>query len=680
MMLLTPMIPSLGAFVMAGCYRWDAVRTDITGVMTNKMATDAIRGAGRPEATHYIEVMVDQMAQELGIDRLELRRQQLHPEGGLPVRDGRRAWSTTRATTTGTLARLLEHFDPERSAATTPDGKLRGVGFSTWTEICGLAPSRATGPARLRRPGGADGVGARARARHRRGDRLHRHVAARPGAGDDASRRSSPTSSASTRRPSTSCTATRRRARGASTPTARARWPSAARRSPARPTRWSTRSRAIVAHKLEAAPEDIELRDGTFSVKGSPGPGHDARRGRRPRLHPRGQPARRTWRPGLEETSFYDPENFVFPFGAHAAVVEVDPETGKVDLVRYLAVDDCGPAINPMLIDGQVHGGITHARRPGAVRAGRLRRERPARDGLVRLLRAARAPRRCRASRPTARRRPSPVNSLGVKGVGEAGTIAASAAVTNAVIDALRPRGVDFINMPLTPDAGVGGAPGEGRCAGMIPAEFDYVAPESLDAALAALREGGEDAKVLAGGHSLVPLMKLRLAAPTLLVDLRRVPGLTGHPARERHGRVGAMTVAPRRRGTAPELGLAARWRRRRSPTSRSATAARSAARSPTATRPPTCRRCCSRSRAPWSSRGRGRRARDRGRRPVPGLPHDGGGGRRDRHRGPAPGRRRLGRRLREVQPARRGLGDGRGLRRGAQGRRTAPARTSASG
>jgi carbon-monoxide dehydrogenase large subunit len=154
--------------------------------------------------------------------------------------------------------------------------------------------------------------------------------------------------------------------------------------------------------------------------------------------------------PGLEETSFYDPENFVFPFGAHAAVVEIDPETGKIDLVRYLAVDDCGPAINPTLIEGQVHGGITHA-------VGQALFEQVAYDenGQLEtgsfvsyaLPSAAELP-----SFETDRTEtPSPVNSLGVKGVGEAGTIAASAAVTNAVIDALRPIGVDFINMPLSP-------------------------------------------------------------------------------------------------------------------------------------------------------------------------------------------------------------------------------------
>ena len=140
----------------------------------------------------------------------------------------------------------------------------------------------------------------------------------------------------------------------------------------------------------------------------------------------------------------------MFPFGAHAAVVEIDPETGKIDLVRYLAVDDCGPAINPNLIDGQIHGGIVHA-------VGQALFEHMAydEDGQLAtgsfvsyaLPSAAELP-----SFETDRTEtPSPVNSLGVKGVGEAGTIAASAAVTNAVIDALRPVGVDFINMPLTP-------------------------------------------------------------------------------------------------------------------------------------------------------------------------------------------------------------------------------------
>ena len=116
----------------------------------------------------------------------------------------------------------------------------------------------------------------------------------------------------------------------------------------------------IVAHLLEAAPEDIEVADGKFAVKGSPDKGMTLGRGRRRRVHPR-EPGPRAWSRGSRRRAFYDPSNFVFPFGAHACVVEIDPETGNVDVVRYVAVDDCGPAINPKLIDGQVHGGIVHA-------------------------------------------------------------------------------------------------------------------------------------------------------------------------------------------------------------------------------------------------------------------------------------------------------------------------------
>jgi aerobic carbon-monoxide dehydrogenase large subunit len=154
--------------------------------------------------------------------------------------------------------------------------------------------------------------------------------------------------------------------------------------------------------------------------------------------------------PGLEATTFWEPENFVFPFGAHAAVVDLDPETGKVKLLRYVAVDDCGNAINPMLIEGQVHGGIVHA-----IGQALYERVHYDEDGQLvtgtfvdyALPTAAELP-----SFETDRTvTPSPVNSLGVKGVGEAGTIAASATVTNAVIDALRPLGVNYINMPLSP-------------------------------------------------------------------------------------------------------------------------------------------------------------------------------------------------------------------------------------
>jgi carbon-monoxide dehydrogenase large subunit len=154
--------------------------------------------------------------------------------------------------------------------------------------------------------------------------------------------------------------------------------------------------------------------------------------------------------PGLEETAFYDPSNFVFPFGAHVAVVEIDEETGDVDVTRYVAVDDCGPAINPNLIDGQVHGGVVysigqalyeqmHYDENGQVATGNF---------VNYCLPSAADVPDIETDRTET---PSPVNQLGVKGVGEAGTIAATAAVTNAVVDALKPKGVTYMDMPLTP-------------------------------------------------------------------------------------------------------------------------------------------------------------------------------------------------------------------------------------
>ena len=209
------------------------------------------------------------------------------------------------------------------------------------------------------------------------------------------------------------------------------------------------KAKRICAGMWEAAPEDIELADGSYRVKGSPekamtmaevsGAAH---------IPPQELPA--DIEPGLEENAFYDPENFVFPFGAHACVVEVDAETGKVKVVDYHAVDDCGRAINPMLIDGQVHGGIVHA-------IGQALYEQVVYDDEGQLVTGTFVD----YALPTAAELPyintdrtetlSPTNSLGAKGVGEAGTIAATPAVAAAVLDALAPLGVKDLDMPFTP-------------------------------------------------------------------------------------------------------------------------------------------------------------------------------------------------------------------------------------
>ena len=449
-MLLTPLIPALGSFVMSGCYKIPNVRTDIVGVFTNKMSTDAIRGAGRPEATHMIETIVDALAVELGMDPLELRRKNFIPKEDFPaeipigiVYDS--------GDYEGSLDKLLGMIDLDgfrsEQAELRERGIYRGVGFSTYVEICGLAPSRAVGPSGLGIQGGfwesaivrvhpsgsatvytgasphgqghetgfAQIVADRIGIDPQQVDIVHGDTGAGPmGMGTYGSRSLA--------------------VGGVSAAQAAEKVADKARR--------------IVAHQLEAAPEDIELAEGSFRVKGSPDQGMTLAEVAAAAYVPENLPD--GMEPGLEETNFYDPENFVWPFGAHACFVEVDVETGKVQVYRYVAVDDCGPAINPMMIEGQVHGGIAHS-------IGQALYEQVVYDDDGQLATGNFVT----YALPTANEipefetdrteTPSPTNELGVKGVGEAGTIAATPAIVGAVVDALRPLGIDFLNMPLTP-------------------------------------------------------------------------------------------------------------------------------------------------------------------------------------------------------------------------------------
>ncbi|HWC87009.1 MAG TPA: xanthine dehydrogenase family protein molybdopterin-binding subunit [Solirubrobacteraceae bacterium] len=448
--MLTPTIPSLGAFVMTGVYDIPAVQTDIVGTFTNKCLTDAIRGAGRPEATHIIEVCVDQLAAELDIDRLELRRRNFVAADAFP-HEVAYGIVYDSGNYQGTLDRLLEHFDygafTEEQARLREQGVYRGIGFSTYTEICGLAPSRVTGPegfglqtglwesAVVRvHPTGAVTVFTGTSGHGQGHDTVFAQIAA-DRLGVDPEVVDVVHGDTGTGPMGLGTYGSRSMAVGGESIAKAAE-------------RVAEKAKQIVAHQLEASPEDIEVAEGTFRVRGTDkgmalaeisGIAHV-----RPELLPEGM------EPALEEHSFYDPENFVFPFGAHACEVEVDVETGKVTVTRYLAVDDCGNPLNPLLIDGQIHGGITHG-----IGQALYEQIKYGDDGQLitgslvnyALPTAAEVPMFVTDRTVT----PSPVNSLGVKGIGEAGTIASSAAVVNAVIDALRPLGVSYIDMPCTP-------------------------------------------------------------------------------------------------------------------------------------------------------------------------------------------------------------------------------------
>ncbi len=449
LMLLTPTIASLGAFVMSGTYKFTAVQTDITGVYTNKCPTDAIRGAGRPEATHMIEVCMDQLAVELGMDRLELRRKNFFTEFPAETALGIVYDSGDYH---GSLDKLLTHFDPadferEREEA-KGRGKLLGCGFATYTEICGLAPSRVTGP---------QGFGLQTGLWESAMVRVHFTGAVTAYTGASPHGQGQETTFAQVIADRLGCDPQNVEIMHGDTGTGPhglgtygSRTTAVGGEALVRATnKVVAKAKQVVAHTLEAAPEDIEVRDGKFSVKGSPDQGMTLAEVAGAAFIP-GEGWPEDLEPGLEETAFYDPSNFVFPFGAHVAVVEIDPETGKVDVLRYVAVDDCGPAINPMLIDGQVHGGVVHS-------IGQALYEQVHYDDSGQLD-TANFVSYCLASAADVpsietdrTETPSPVNELGVKGIGEAGTIAATAAVTNAVIDALRPAGVSYMDMPFTP-------------------------------------------------------------------------------------------------------------------------------------------------------------------------------------------------------------------------------------
>jgi carbon-monoxide dehydrogenase large subunit len=453
LMLLTPVIPSLGAFVMSGCYTFPAVKCDITGVFTNKSPTDAVRGAGRPEATYMIEVCMDQLAAELGLDPLELRRRNFISADDFPHETAMGVVYDS-GNYQGTLDKLLEHVDlagfraeQERLRNDPVHPVYRGIGFSTYTEICGLAPSRVAGPGGL---GLQTGLWESAMVRVQLTGAVTVYTGTSPhGQGHEtgfaqivADRLGIDPEQIEVLHGDTATGPVGKGTYGS-------RGLAIGGEAVARATgKVAAKARAIVAHQFEAAPEDIELHDGRWIVRGSPDKGMSladvAGAAYIAADLPEGM------EPGLEESAFFDPENFVFPFGAHACVVDVDVETGKVQVVRYVAVDDCGPAINPMLIDGQVHGGVLHA-------IGQALYEQMVYDDAGQLVTgtfvdyalptAAEVP-----SFETDRTEtPSPTNTLGVKGIGEAGTIGATPTIHNAVVDALAPLGVTYLDMPLTP-------------------------------------------------------------------------------------------------------------------------------------------------------------------------------------------------------------------------------------
>jgi carbon-monoxide dehydrogenase large subunit len=439
--LLTPAIPTLSVLMMPGLYNTPNIRADVVGVFTNCMPTDAYRGAGRPEATHGIERMVDILADELNIDPAEIRLKNFvanekfpyHTATGLVYDSGNYAAPLKKALDMVDYAKLRRE-----QAEARKQGKWIGIGISTYGEICAIGPSPATpaggwesGTVKIE-PSGKVTVMTGA-CPHGQGEETTFAQIAADELGvsvDDVLVVRGDTAIVQY---------------GIGT--------------------FGSRGTAIggtaVYYALQDLKEKIkkfgamllESDDVTFSGgkvtcnktgKSVSVQGIAAAAYRAMKLPPNTEP-------GLVSTRFWEPPNFTFPFGTHIVVTEIDGQTGDIKIRRYVAVDDCGNQINPLIVDGQVHGGVAQG-------LGQSLWEQAVYDENGQLLtgeltdyavpRAHMMP-WIESDHTTT---PSPVNPLGVKGVGEAGTIGCSPAVVNSVVDALSPLGVRHIDMPMTPE------------------------------------------------------------------------------------------------------------------------------------------------------------------------------------------------------------------------------------
>src|SRR6266700_3688918 len=442
--LLSPAIPTRTGLMLAGCYKCKAVSIEVTGVYTHKMATDAYRGAGRPEASYVIERLMDLIADELALDPVKVRLKNFPKPSefpfdtptGLTYDSGNYQAALKKAQRLAGWEKLLKQREAARRA-----GKLFGIGLSTYVEICALGPSKMMaaggwewGCVRIEMSGKVTVI-----------------TGATPhGQGQETS--------------FTQITADKLGVapedivvmRGDTAVAHYGRDTYGSRATVIGGTaivmcvdKIIAKAKILAAHLLDSSAKRIEFRDGKFFVKGKPKKSFNWKQ-----LAPEAYVAKNlppNFEPGLEASSFFEPPNCTYPFGAHIVAVEVDDDTGEVKIVKYVTVDDCGPQVNPLLVEVQVQGGIAHS-------IGQALFERTVYDENGQLLsgefmdyampRAKDIPEYLMGSTVT----PSPSNPMGIKGVGEAGTIGATPALANAVIDALSPLGVRHLDLPLTPE------------------------------------------------------------------------------------------------------------------------------------------------------------------------------------------------------------------------------------
>ena len=442
---------AVACLMAGGAYKWKGgISARTIGILTNRVPTDPYRGAGRPEATHLVERMMDLVALELKMDPIAIRRKNFIQPAEFPFTQnfGLVVDSGDYDKALDVALKLVGYDDVRKQQADMrKQGKYLGIGFSTWIELCGFGPSGATAPA----TGGIALVEAAQVRVMPTGSVLvytgtHAH-----GQGHEttfsqivADQLGVPMENVEVRHGDTA----EGTAFGYGTYGSRSLAVGGVAISRA-VGKVVDKGRKIAAHVLEAAEEDVVFEHGKYHVKGSP---DKAKAFGEVAFAAYGMGLPEGMEQGLEAVAYFDPPNLVWPFGTHIAVIEIDAETGDAKLQKYVAVDDCGNIINPIIVDGQIHGGVAQAiaqalyeevvydDESGQLKTGTLLDYNIPGIGEI--------PAMTLDHTVT----PTPTNELGVKGVGEAGTIAASAAVINAICDALSPLGIKHVDMPASPD------------------------------------------------------------------------------------------------------------------------------------------------------------------------------------------------------------------------------------
>ena len=442
-----PLIPTwLYGLMLSGPYKIPNIYCKVIAPFTNTTPVDAYRGAGRPEATYAVERAVDLFAQEIGMDPAEVRKINFIP----PFEDGYEVATTVSYDSGNYIAsfeRALEmvgytDFRKEQQEA-RDKGKLLGIGLSAYVEICGAAPSAVAGT-----------LGARAGLWESANVRIHMTGKVSVFTGASSHGQGHETAFAQLVSSELGIPVEDIDVIHGDTSQIQMGTGSFGSRSAAvgggaihmSTQKIKEKAKKLAAHILEASEEDIEFEDGKLFVRGAPAEGKTIQEIALASYYytediPEGM------EPGMEAMSFFDPKNFTWPGGTHIAVVEIEEATGEVTLVRYIAVDDVGNVINPLIVDGMVHGGAAQG-------VGQALQEEAIYDGTGQLLTGSMmdyaVPRATDLPMYELDRTvtPTPVNPMGVKGAGETATIAGSPAVINAVVDALSPYGVKHIDMP----------------------------------------------------------------------------------------------------------------------------------------------------------------------------------------------------------------------------------------